>query len=317
MEPSLLWIFQELKRKKMKANKLSICIIDDSLPFQNFLDQIDETLPISTEQLSIILDSNVLWPDEEYLRSLTRTIIDSSLLKEGLIDLKWSLYPNFCINAVINDKYLPDLIIYDWEYRNYPLAIGETTVHASSESLLALLNLLPQSFFFIYSNKAQFIPIKLFQNKLDRFANRFQVLPKGDHQLILSAEDMIYNYIILKINNQTKIKIGQKEIDFDSSGHLKTYKDILYLEGIMGKEYLNSQINKIKDKVSDTEISEMFDDFDFKIFLSADESLLITEKNEFTEKKYGPLLELSYKEAFDRFGLITINDALNNNIIKL
>lgn len=311
------------------ANKhISIWIIDDSLPYQRFLNEIDDTLPISASQIGNIINSGDGWPDEEQpLKDLTNLILQSQYFINGFIDLKWILYPNFGINALKNESeiYSPDLVIYDWEYKNYPGIAPEATTDenekfimpSSGKSLLMLLNQLQESFFFIYSNRAATIPIELFKDKLDDYAKQFQVLPKGDNRLYLSAEEMIYNYILLRINNQEKINIGGKEVVFDNSGMLRDYTDILYLENILGKEYLKKKLGEVADPFTDAVVSEILKEFSFQLYLSADKKILISEKDPFVEKKYGPLITLSYKEAFNKYGLQIINEALNNTIIKI
>jgi len=311
----------------MANKKISVWIIDDSLPYQKrLLNKIDDTQPISSSHIINIISTGDEWPDEERpLKELTNIIIQSSSFLKDLIDLKWVLYPNLAINAIKQKKYAPDLIIYDWEYKNYPGIASEVTMDenekmlmpSSGKSLLELLTWLPDSFFFIYSNKAAEIPIELFKEKLDNYAKQFQVLPKGDHRLILSAEEMIYNYILLKINGQERIKIGDTEVEFDKSGQLKDYTDILYLENILGKEYLKEKIKHVPDPFSDTAVSEILKNFSFQLYLSADNKVLLSERDRFAEKKYGPLESISYQEAFNKYGLRIINEALNNTIIKI
>ncbi len=125
----------------------------------------------------------------------------------------------------------------------------------------------------------------------------------------------------MNIDENPVIKIGKSNVQFTKSGNLKDYKDILHLEYILGKEFLKDRIKKYKNHISDETIAKVFSDYDssfnFKLFLSKNEDLLISNINEFYKKKYGPLKEISYAEVFKKFGLSALSGVLNDETYKL
>ena len=307
----------------MENKKIQVCIIDDMLPFQNLFNDVDETNLIPSKQIELLLNESISWNDEIHLRNLTKMLVESDYYKSGKLNLNWAINPSICINSVKDINYKPDLIIYDWEYKNFATTNStdfSDTDSLSAELLIELISLIPKCFFFVYSSKAQKIPIFIFKKHLDQHAKRFQVLLKGERKSILSSEELIYEYIALKIDNKPSIKIGDEQILFDITGHLENrtnYKDILYLEFILGKESLKYELTKHNNELSDEVIWKMLNNFPFYLYSTSDGKLFLSERSKTVESKFGELNELSYAEVYKKHGLETIYNILNNGIIKI
>ncbi len=302
----------------MGNKNIQICIIDDSLPFQKLNGKIDDTKLINAKIIEPLIEQTVKWPNEPYLRDLTALILNSKYYKSGNIILNWALHPSFSITAIKQENYFPDLVIFDWEFLNFRSINRnkEDEAFKVADELKEMLDLLPDSFFFVYSNVASQIPIYLFKKELDKYAKRFQVLPKGNHKLILSSENLIYDYILLYLDDHPFIRIGDQEIRFDKSRYLENYKDILHLEFILGQESLKNELAN-KKEISEKTVREMLQNFDFKLYLSKDYHILISEDTEFFKDNFGPLTEISYAEAFEKYGLYALSGVLNDNTFKL
>ena len=137
----------------MTKSKFKICIVDDQLPF---LKEVDDTHLIGSKDIQKIVVNKGGWNQEKDLLYLTTLLLQCELFKKGKLEIKWAKNPNFLLNAIKNEKYLPNLVIYDWEYG--------TSFMVPEDTLSELIESLGRTFFFIYSAYAQNIPIHLFKN---------------------------------------------------------------------------------------------------------------------------------------------------------
>jgi hypothetical protein len=303
----------------MVNKNIQVCIIDDSLPFQNLTVKVDESKLIKSKNIESLIDKRVVWHNEPYLKELFSLILRSPYYRSEKIILNWALHPSFSINSIRQENYKPDLIIFDWEFLNFQSLNRNADEEAFkiADELKIMLELLPHAFFFVYSNVASQIPIYLFKKELDKYAHRFQVLPKGNHRLILSSEELIYDYILLKIDDKPFLEIGEEKVLFTKSTHLRDYKDILHLEFILGKESLKAELKKHGNQISEKTVREMLQDFDFVLYLSNNKKLLISEDSDYFTQNFGPLSTITYGEVFERFGLLALSGVLNDNTFKL
>ncbi|HEY5124959.1 MAG TPA: hypothetical protein VIK14_14600, partial [Ignavibacteria bacterium] len=274
-----------------------------------FLDEVDDSHLIVSKDLQKIVSNNVGWKEERDLLYLTTLLLQCELFKKDRLEIKWAKNPNFLLSAIDEEKYLPNLVIYDWEYG--------TSFMVPEDSLSELLELLGSTFFFIYSAYAQNIPIHLLKNQLDKYAARFQVLLKGDSSYVTNSEEIIFEYIALRIDKNPTIKIGGMDVQFNSSGFLTDYKDILYLDNLLGRDAILKGLKQLKNVLSEETISSMLDNLNLKIYSSSNESIMTLDDIISNQKLFGQLKEISNNYAYKKLGLKKLKELIENGTVKV
>ncbi|HYV93578.1 MAG TPA: hypothetical protein VE978_17520 [Chitinophagales bacterium] len=293
----------------MTKGKYNIVIIDDMLPKtgEGFFKIKDFEL-INEDYIIKTLKENVKWTDDS-LKSLTKMFLSSPYFKEKKIALKWAYHPSFCLSAVKAKTYLPDLIVFDWEYnvmQNLEIIISNLT-ELIEES---------KAFIFIYSNLAQRIPIELFKHKLDKYSNQLQVLKKGGEDFIFSSEEFIYQYVANLLDNNPTVSTHGNKIHFNKTGKLENTKDILYLESIIGKSKLIKELENIGGVFDEKKISEILDRSPLTVYATKDKKYFFNETSDLKEKEFDGIHQVVLSEAFKILGLKKLKDLLERGIAK-
>jgi hypothetical protein len=290
----------------METKKFEICIVDDKLPF---IKEVDDSHLIESKAIQRVAFENDGWGEEINLFNLTSLLLQSDLFKSAKIDIHWAMNPNILLNAVKDENYLPDLIIYDWEYG--------TSFMVPEDTLSELLKALKDAFFFIYSYFAQKIPIHLFRRNLDKNANRFQILRKGDNSYITNSEEIIFDYVALRVEKNPVIKIGGLDVQFNSSGFLTSYKDILYLDGLLGREAFLRALLNLNKTLSNETVLNMLGNLNLTLYSDAGGLIMTLDNIKSNQKIFGELKVVSNSVAFQKLGLEGLRELIDKGTVKV
>ncbi len=290
----------------MPDKKFEICIVDDKLPFNK---DVDDSHLISSNGIQKVGLENPGWEEEKDLLYLTNLLFHSELFKKGEIEISWATNPNILVNAAKETEYFPNLIIFDWEYG--------TSFMVPEDALSELLELLKYTFFFIYSSYAQKIPIHLFKKHLDKYADRFQVLKKGDNSYVTNSEEIIFEYIALRIEKNPKIRIGGLDVQFNASGFLTDYKDILYLDNLLGREAILKGLRNLNKVLSEETVSSMLDNLDLKIYSNASQSIMTLDNVKSNQELFGELKPIKNSLAYTKLGLKKLRELIEKGTVKV
>lgn len=290
-------------------NKLTLFIVDDQIPtIPEFVENSIYNSKLDVGSLQHLIKV-AEWKGQHSLKRLTTDILKSDHSQTGALLTYGFTHPSICLDEI--DKGLqPDLIIYDWEY-------GSESNIESAKLLIEILNL-TNAFVFVYSLVRNEIPPFLNKLEFDAFADRFQLFLKGDtNSSIFSSEEFILQYIVSRISKSNVIKIQGITVTFNENGYLDNPSDILHLESIFGRAFLLDRIKTIGFTWSEQNIENMLLSISDKLMLDEKRNLLITSDSTLFISKFNPNLELSFIEAFKRFGLLKIIEALEIGIVKV
>jgi len=290
----------------MLNKTFKICIVDDKIPFHH---DVDESHLIDSNGILKIGLDNLGWEQEKDLLNLNTLLLKSELFEKGKIEINWALFPNILINAIKEKQYKPDLVIYDWEYYS--------SFIVPEDALYELLQLLEKTFFFLYSSYAQKIPIHLFKKQLDKNADRFQVLKKGDSSYITSAEEIIFEYIALRVEENPKIKVGGLDVQFNKSGFLTGYKDILYLDNLLGREAILKGLLNLNKVLSVETVSSMLDTLNLKIYSNSSQSILTLDNVKSNQDLFGKLKLINNSLVYTKLGLKKLRELIEKGTINV
>lgn len=290
----------------MQNNKFEICIVDDKLPFDK---DVDDSILINSKGIQKVGLENAGWKEETDLLKLTTLLLESELYRKRKIEISWAKNPNILLNATKEAKYSPNLIIFDWEYG--------TSFMVPEETLFELIKLLENAFFFIYSSYAQKIPIDLFKKGLDKYADRFQVLKKGDSSYITSSEEIIFEYIALRVEKNPKIKICGLDVQFNTSGFLTNYKDILYLDSLLGREAILTGLQNLNKILSEETVSRMLDNLNLNIYSNVSQTIMTLDNVKSNQKLFGELTLVDNSMAYSKLGLKKLRELIENGTVKV
>lgn len=158
----------------------NLCVIDDRIPVNGEID-IADNYPLSYPVLKLLLEKQRNWDDPE-----VKKLIEDICKKPE----QWRVYaftdPNIYLNAVQNDGYSPNIIIYDWEY---------PTVDNPGEILNEILETTyAVVYIFTGGDHKAVIEATLAKEPLKKYcANRLYLLMKNEadapQKLLLQAEE--------------------------------------------------------------------------------------------------------------------------------
>ena len=235
-------------------------------------------------------------------------LTENEYTKKGQIDLYGFIHPEICLIS-IEEGLLPDIIIYDWEY-------GNSLPNQSSGDLLLEILEKTSAFIFVYSGMSNSIPPTLNESKFNAFADRFQLLAKGNtSHLIFSSEEFIYQYIISRINKNNIIKIHGIDIEFKSNGYLKMPTDILYLEQIFGRQFVLEQIKRSKS-IDEGMIESILLSISDIIYFNESKGILASTENKGLIENNN-LVTLTYAEVVKKFDIQVLEEILEKGLFKI
>jgi len=212
----------------------------------------------------------------------------------------------------IDEGIRPDVLIYDWQY-------GIETNHTNSQNWLLEILEKTNTFVFIYSQIEQMLPTFLNNQMFSKHFNRFQLFLKGGKsQHSFSSEEFIFQYIISCATNTGRIKIDGIEILFTSNNYLTKASDILYLQRILGNQYLLDQLNKIDFSIDTASVEKILNDSNGFLFMNKDKGYLISPENRLiTDRSLDSLVKISYLDVVKKYSLTTLETVLERGLFYI
>jgi hypothetical protein len=291
------------------ATKITLFILDDNIyKSQEFVEQSIYDSKIDSKLLLQLADSYE-WKGQHNLQQLTSEILKSEHSRSGDLITFGFTHPSICLDEI--DKGLsPDVVIFDWEY-------GSESNKESSNWLTEILNS-TDAFIFVYSMVRDEIPPFLNKHEFDKYANRFQLLLKGnDRSSIFTSEEFIVQYILSRVSNNNQIKLHGLTIDFHENGYLKNPSDILHLENIFGTTFLIQQLKNQNLSISNETIEKIVENANGKLLFDEKGNFLITPDSTLLIDKFKPEGEISYLETLKKYGLKALQEVLETGLTKV
>ncbi|HEY5325917.1 MAG TPA: hypothetical protein VIJ27_02870, partial [Mucilaginibacter sp.] len=291
---------------------INVLIIDDEFPPNDeFRIRGVYNSAISSDDL-YHLAINSEWNHLVDLQQLIKDVVSSQATKEGLINLIGFTTPTQALFEIGNGLQA-DIIIYDWEYLNAPIYSPN-----SKKWLLELLNI-TEAFVFIYSKKGNELPRFLSDSDFVKFFSRFQLFLKGGGiSYSFSSEEFILQYIIGSASNSGFIKIDGIPIEFTSNNYLDKASDILYLQRILGNQYILDQLKNIQFSLDTAGVEKILNDSNGFLFINIEKNYLISPENRLIEDRHLHSLEkITYLEVVKKLSLSTLEDVLERGILYL
>ena len=295
----------------MKSEPINVFLLDDEFPIiSEFRDKGIYNSAIKTDDL-YHLAVNSEWNHLIELQQLIKDIVTSQACKEGLINLVGFNTPTQALSA-ISQGLIPHIIIYDWEYPNAPIYSPN-----SKNWLLEMLSK-TEAFVFVYSKMRDELPPFLNDGDLNKFSNRFQLFLKGGKiKLSFSSEEFIFQYIIGAASNSGKIKINGIEIEFTANHYLESASDILFLQRILGNQYILDQLSKIDFSLDTASVEKILNDSNGYLLYNKEKGILISPIEKFDEEKIKPYVRLSYLDVVKQFSISKLEDTLERGVLLL
>lgn len=291
------------------ATKITVFILDDNIyKSQEFVYKSVYDSKID-RQLLLQLTDFFEWKGQHNLQKLTADILKSKHSEANDIITYGFTHPSICLDEI--DKGLkPDVIIFDWEY-------GSESNKESSNWLMEILNT-TDAFIFVYSQVRDEIPPFLNKHEFDIYAKRFQLFLKGDKEnAIFTSEEFIIQYIQSRVSNNNEITLQGLKINFNENGYLKDPTDILYLEKILGRNFLIEKFKNNDFSMTSKSIEQLMESYNGKLLFDPNKSLLITTDSKLFIEKFNPKEELSYADVLKKFGLKKLKEAIEVGLAKV
>lgn len=289
----------------------NIFLLDDEFPkIAEFIEADIYQKAISADNLyHLALNEN--WKSLNHLQQLIKDIITSEAFKGGMINLSGYSDPELALQDIESGS-KPDVVIYDWQYG---VEINNTN---SQKWLLEILEK-SNAFVFVYSLIEPTLPAFLNKESFSKYLDRFQLFSKGGkNPLSFSAEEFIFQYIISSASKTGRIQIDGVKIEFTSNDYLSNASDILYLQRILGNQYLLDQLNKIDFSIDTASVEKLLNDSNGFIFFNKEKGYLISSENRLIEdKKIQNLEEISYLNVVKQYSLKTLETVLERGILYL
>lgn len=295
----------------MKNKPINVFLLDDEFPIDDeFRRKGVYNTAISTDDL-YHLAVNREWNHLIDLQQLIKDLVSSQPCKEGLINLVGFSTPTLALSEIQKGELIPDIVIYDWEYLNAPIYSTNSTTW-----LLEILNK-TEAFVFIYSKRRDELPRFLNHTDFIPFSPRFQLLLKGGGiNASFTAEELILQYIIGAATNSGKIKIDGIEIEFTSNDYLEKASDILYLQRILGNQYVLDELKNINFSINTAGVEKILNDSHGYLYFLPNKNLLINPEEKSLIQKYGEnnLQKILYLDIIKRYSLYTLEDVLEKGV---
>lgn len=301
-------------KKTMKNKPIIVFLIDDEFPKDpEFRSKGIYNSGISTDDL-YHLAVNCEWEHHlKELQQLIKDIVSNPVCKEeGHIELMGFGSPTQALTA-IQKGIVPNVIVYDWEYLNAP--IYNTN---SKDWLLEILNKAKDSFVFVYSKVRDKIPQYLNTLEFAKYSHRFQLFLKGGKiKSSFSAEEFILQYIIGSASNSGNIKIDGIPIEFAANNYLTSASDILYLQRILGNQYVLDKLNNVDFLINEASVEKILNDSKGFLFYNENKGILISPNENYDMEKFEPYVRLNYLEVIKKFSINQLEDTLERGVLPV
>lgn len=287
----------------------NIFLLDDEFPkIAEFIDNNVYQKAISADNLyHLALNEN--WKSLNHLQQLIKDLITSEPFKSGMISLLGYSEPEFALQDIESGN-KPDVVIYDWQY-------GVEINNIRSQNWLLEILEKTEAFVFIYSQIESILPQFLNRENVSKYSNRFQLFLKGGKNLqSFSTEEFIFQYIISSVSKTGKIKINGIEIEFTANDYLSNASDILYLQRILGHQYLLDQLNKIDFSIDTASVEKILNDSNGFLLVNKEKGYLIFPENRLIQDKKLDFLEkISYLDVVKQYSLSILETVLERGIL--
>ena len=295
----------------MKNKSTKVFLVDDEFPvIEEFRQRGVYNSPISGENL-YHLAVNSSWNHLVDLQQLIKDIFSNQVCKEGLVELSGLNTPTKVLSEIEKGN-LPDIVIYDWEYPDAPIQSLK-----SKEWLLEILRK-TDAFVFVYSKMRDEIPRFLNSSEFAEFSPRFQLFLKGGKiKSSFSAEEFIYQYVIGAASKSGKIQIDGIDIEFTANNYLSSASDILYLQRILGNQYVLDELNKINFSIDEASVEKILNDSNNYIFINEDKGLLIAPTNTNLLNQMDSMPKISYLDVIKRFSISKLELVLERGVLAI
>ncbi len=295
----------------MKNKSTKVFLVDDEFPMNDeFRKSGVYNSPISGENLYHLAVNNS-WNHLADLQQLIKDIFSHQVRKEGLVELYGFNSPTKVLNEIKEGNF-PDIVIYDWEYPDAP---GH-----SPNAKNWMLQILKESdaFVFVYSKVRDNIPPFLNTSEFIDFISRFQLFLKGGKmKSSFSAEEFILQYIIGAASNSGKIKIDGIDIEFTSNNYLNSASDILYLQRILGSQYIIDQLNNINFSIDDASVEKILNDSEGFLYYNEEKRILFSPDENLQLEKFSPYIKLNYLDVIKQFSITQLEDTLERGVLPV
>lgn len=289
----------------------NIFLLDDEFPkIKEFIDSDVYSKAISADNLyHLALNEN--WKSLNHLQQLIKDIITSEAFKAGMINLSGYSDPELALQDIELDI-KPDVIIYDWQY-------GAEINHNNSQKWLLELLEKTSAFVFVYSLIEPTLPAFLNKDSFHKYLDRFQLFLKGGKiPQSFSAEEFIFQYIISSASKKGRIEIDGIKIEFTANDYLSKASDILYLQRILGNQYLLDQLNKVDFSIDTASVEKILNDSNGFLYINREKNYLIAAENRLIQDKNLTNLEkISYLDVVKQYSLIALETVLDRGILYL
>lgn len=295
----------------MKNKSTKVFLVDDEFPMLEEFRQKGVYNSLISGQDLYHLAVNSSWNHLIDLQQLIKDIFSNQVCKEGLVELSGLNTPTKVLSEIENGN-VPDIVIYDWEYPNAP-------IHSlkSKEWLLEILRK-TDAFVFVYSKMRNEIPRFLNTTEFGEFSQRFQLFLKGGKiKSSFSAEEFILQYVIGTASNSGKIKIDGIDIEFTANNYLSSASDILYLQRILGKQYVLDELNKVNFSIDDASVEKILNDFQGFLYYNQEKKILISPNENYDMEKFQPYKKLSYLDVVKMFSIDQLEDTLERGVLPV
>ncbi len=291
---------------------ITVFIIDDEFPKpQEFREKGIYNSAISMENLYHLAVNSEWQHHLSYLQQLIKDIYTSESRVQGYIELVGFSTPTQALKE-IELGHTPNVVIYDWEYLNSP-AYSQN----SSEWLLNIL-LVPDVFVFVYSNLKAELPKFINHSNLKSHFSSFQLFAKGGQiQSSFNSEEFIFQHIIGLATDRGEIKINGIKIEFTKNKYLQSASDLLYLQRILGSEYVLEELSKIEFRVNELGVEKMLNDSKGYLLFSEKKNILLIPSENNNRRDLDPLIKLSYTEVINRFSLSILEDTITRGFLVM
>jgi len=294
----------------MESRPINVFLLDDEFPLDDeFRRNGVYNSAISTEDL-YHLAVNFDWGSLSDLQQLIKKIVTSEACKMGNINLVGFSTPTQALSEIAKGIMFPNVIIYDWEYLNAPIY--------SDNAKSWLLELLKNSnaFIFVYSKKSEDISRLLNGKEFMEFSNNFQLFHKGGkREASFSSEEFIHQYIISAASRSGEVSINDIPIQFTQNQYLETAADLLYLQRILGKEYVLDELKKINFFIDAASVEKILNDSEGFILYNEEKKVLFSPLENFDEEKIKPYIKLSYLDVVKQFKISKLEDTLERGFL--
>lgn len=296
----------------MKNKPIQVFLVDDEFPKPEHLRKEGVfNSGISTEVLYRLAVDEEWSANLLYLQQLIKDVVSSQACKEGLVELVGFSSPTQALFAIENGL-IPDVMVYDWEYPNASIL--------SSNSKNWLLEILGKTevFVFVYSKMRDQLPRFLNTQEFAQYSNRFQLFLKGGGiKLSFSAEEFILQYIIGSATKSGHVKINGIEIEFTSNDYLKSASDILYLQRILGSQYVLDELQKVHFSIDEASIEKILNDSEGFIFFNEEKGILVSPNEPTIIEKLNPCTKISYLEVVKRYSIEALENTLERGVLPI